>query len=383
MRIGSRHHDDQRLAHRISNNTVGNNTVGDKNSHRIPPGWLFKIPRITQGFGSNALQLFRRTQQVFPPSEISKNSTFQHRTLRHGVHMFPFSIGFPQVSECYKEEMNDGQSLEGCGGRRPRNRKNKTLHLLRRLPPSMGNEATAGEIVYSLNAVVHRNGFIDAPLKASRKIFLSPVSAFVPPVNSVTAQRCLVDIESNNVQVPNSTTYQVDIKLASSGCIFLGRPIPLKVYITRMKGIECEVFLNDYQSMLIETTNIQALGHFETRKHCQVIQTVSNMGQSVSPRNTPIQSSLCIHDDLWKAHRLPYNLTPTFETCNISRNYKLEIRLGLQFEMPHTQTRIIETQFPVYILNPRPHGRNLSTSDLPGYYDEKEVLNYGMGGASN
>ncbi|KAF7131279.1 hypothetical protein CNMCM5793_004393 [Aspergillus hiratsukae] len=128
----------------------------------------------------------------------------------------------------------------------------------------------------------------------------------------------------------------------------------MAISITRINGPGCDLVLNDFQSMLIETTEVRAHGSVETRTYLYVLQTVSNMRKRAYAGGTPAGSTVSLDKDLWKHHPLPYSLTPTFETCNIHRGYKLQIRLGFLFGLANVLTRVLEVEFPVYIVAPCP-----------------------------
>ncbi|GFF41805.1 hypothetical protein IFM46972_06665, partial [Aspergillus udagawae] len=163
-----------------------------------------------------------------------------------------------------------------------------------------------------------------------------------------------VILNPGNLEKSPPTSYQIDVRLSDGACLLLGEPIPLSVYMTRINGPACDPILNDFQSMLIETTEVRAHGSAETDIQLHVLQTVSNMHKRPYVYGTSAGSTMRLEDDLWKHHRLPRTLTPTFETCNISRSYKLQIRLGFGFGLANTVTRVLEVEFPVYIVAPCP-----------------------------
>lgn len=112
--------------------------------------------------------------------------------------------------------------------------------------------------------------------------------------------------------------------------LLLGHPILLNVEIINLDLDECKggVLLRNFQSMLIETTEVRARRSMEVHTRSWVIQTMTR-GQT-----EPVSmagSTLTFDGRLWSQHCVPLHLTPTFETCNISRSYKLEIRLGIEF----------------------------------------------------
>lgn len=112
--------------------------------------------------------------------------------------------------------------------------------------------------------------------------------------------------------------------------LLLGHPISLNVDVINLDLDECKsgVFLRNFQSMLIETTEVRARGSMEAHTRSCVIQTMTRVEHKP---NAMVGSTLSFDDSLWSQHCVPLHLTPTFETCNISRSYKLEIWLGIEF----------------------------------------------------
>lgn len=112
--------------------------------------------------------------------------------------------------------------------------------------------------------------------------------------------------------------------------LLLGHPILLNVDVVNLNLDECKsgVFLRNFQTMLIETTEVRARGSMEVHTRSCVIQTTTRVQHEP---NAMVGSTWSFDDSLWSQHCVPLHLTPTFETCNISRSYKLEIRLGIEF----------------------------------------------------
>ncbi|GAB1199000.1 hypothetical protein APSETT444_008332 [Aspergillus pseudonomiae] len=147
-------------------------------------------------------------------------------------------------------------------------------------------------------------------------------------------------------------SHQVDVELLNGQCLLLGYPIPLRIKLTKVGDRECFVWLNDFQTMLVGSTETHASGLVEKDTQFQVIQTMSNIHHVVSHDRALNGAELFIGDSLWNKHRLPITLTPSFETCNISQTYTLEVRLGLQCGYSKFRTTILEFSFPVYLAPP-------------------------------
>ncbi|OJJ37006.1 hypothetical protein ASPWEDRAFT_170503 [Aspergillus wentii DTO 134E9] len=150
--------------------------------------------------------------------------------------------------------------------------------------------------------------------------------------------------------------YDVDAKLTNGPFLQLNKPISLAVEIRSILGSPKEIVIHDFQSMLLETTDVRARGSLENQTRSWIIQTMTNLRLSiVAAHDSQDGSVLRVNDGLWSRHRLPSYLAPTFETCNITRIYALVIRLGIEFGANNRRT--VEFQFPVYIIS--------SGTDLP------------------
>ncbi|KAE8156815.1 hypothetical protein BDV40DRAFT_305707 [Aspergillus tamarii] len=185
----------------------------------------------------------------------------------------------------------------------------------------------------------------------TRNILFYPVHDFNLP-KTVLGRKCLLSINHDPVSSDSPLAYQVDVELLNGQCLLLGYPIPLKIKLTKVGDRDCFVWLNDFQTMLVGSTETHASGLVEKDTQFQVIQTMSNIHHVVCHDGTSNGAELSIGDHLWNKHRLPIALTPSFETCNISQTYKLEVRLGLQSGYSKFRTTILEFSFPVYLTPP-------------------------------
>ncbi|KAL2833342.1 hypothetical protein BDW59DRAFT_156843 [Aspergillus cavernicola] len=282
-------------------------------------------------------QLFKTNEQIFPPSKCATSFTSRAATVSPGEHAFAFTIKFPQASQCYKASFT---SLPGKHTSKP--------HLLRRLPPSTGDRTTPEEIKYSLETIVRQDGIICGTHRAIREIHLQCLSTISLPLSGqhgLTAEKTITSTAD-----PSSSTC-INARLSNGPFLQLGHPIPLEVEITNSTSdiTEYPISLHDFQSMLLETTTVQARGE-TTPPHTRsvLVQTMSNLrNQTPILSSNGDRTSLVLDATLWSRHCVPLYLTPSFETCNVSRSYKLEIRLGIGFG---DIMRIVEFQFPVYIV---------------------------------
>lgn len=83
------------------------------------------------------------------------------------------------------------------------------------------------------------------------------------------------------------------------------------------------------QIELIAYTNILAHDLARTETGSWVIFSRSNMGKALGGGADPVGKEWTIDPSLWNLIPLPNSVAPSFETCNVSRSYELEIRIGL------------------------------------------------------
>lgn len=98
------------------------------------------------------------------------------------------------------------------------------------------------------------------------------------------------------------------------------------------------IYLHDFQSMLFETTDVRAKGRSESHTRSWVVQTMANLQQPFVPEIRDSGETgggeelvFSLDKSLWSRYFVPPFLSPTFETSNIRRGYRLEIRLGIGF----------------------------------------------------
>lgn len=157
------------------------------------------------------------------------------------------------------------------------------------------------------------------------------MSAIPKPSQSVVVRKTVTcNTKAAGLLCP-PLTYEIQAELVNGPFVLLGHPIALSVKVTNINDEKPDVSLRDFQSMLIETTDIRAHGIMQSATRSWIIQTITNLGQPFLSAVPASGMVMTLDDAVWSRHRLPHCLTPTFETCNVTRSYKLEIRLGIEF----------------------------------------------------
>lgn len=139
-----------------------------------------------------------------------------------------------------------------------------------------------------------------------------------------------VTLDSEILGIAQPVSFHVEARLTHGPSLLRGNPIPLQVALTRISPEPCSVRLEDFQTMLVETTQVRVQEESEHLAQVWVVQTMANLGRSLA-----IESShrpVWVSKDLWDRHSLPDRATSSFETCNLRRTHRLEVRLGFRFQ---------------------------------------------------
>ncbi|PYH76999.1 hypothetical protein BO82DRAFT_406608 [Aspergillus uvarum CBS 121591] len=335
------------------------------------------ISRMEGSSHTECHQLIQEAQQIFPPCGQLDQDTSRFRTLGPKQYTFPFSVAFPTVSGCYKAHSTKSLEKHSQTESALPVRGQETPHLLRRLPPCTGDRSTPAEIAYAVEANIYIGGFLKQSIKQSRQIFFCPTSSPPPPRQSLARHRAVIIRchQSNNVTTAQevtaaiATTYHVSIELMCGAYLHLGQRLPIRVQITKVNAADHDLILNDFQAMIVEETEVRAAGQVRVQRVSRILRTVSNLRMFVCLAETPVGTAVNIPDDFWGGQLLPTAITPTFETCNVRRSYKLEVRLGFNSRPSKVQTRILEVHFPVHIVATEPAP---IPSSVPRFSDKQQ-----------
>ena len=72
-----------------------------------------------------------------------------------------------------------------------------------------------------------------------------------------------------------------------------------------------------------------------------------------------------IPDNLWRGQALPNTVAPSFDTCNVSRVYQLDVRIGLSYNGAAVGSKVRKGQAPRIVGLPivHIHGNNANMTD--------------------
>ena len=156
-----------------------------------------------------------------------------------------------------------------------------------------------------------------------------PLSRSALPWDPYQASQ-FVSFDRETSGYPGPLLWQIDTELLNGHFIMSGHSVPLRISITKLCQQSCQLWLQDFQIMLIETTQIQVHGSVSASSHCWMVHTVANLKQRLCSHNEPAGTVIEVPSSIWASHPVPDALSPSFETCNITRSYQLVLRLGFQ-----------------------------------------------------
>jgi hypothetical protein len=103
----------------------------------------------------------------------------------------------------------------------------------------------------------------------------------------------------------------------------------MRVLVRKLSESYETLFLQMLQIELICYTRIQSHDLQRTESTTWLIFSRSNMGIPLGRGGDPAGTEWMLDENMWNRLPIPPSVSPSFQTCNISRNYELEVRVGL------------------------------------------------------
>jgi hypothetical protein len=108
------------------------------------------------------------------------------------------------------------------------------------------------------------------------------VESFYPLSEPISPQRPskehqYVVVDPGPVSSTGTLTWQIEVELLNGPWLLLGQSLPLRIKIKKFYGENSRICLHDFQTLLIETTQVHARGSIEIFKRSWIIQTMANI----------------------------------------------------------------------------------------------------------
>lgn len=152
-----------------------------------------------------------------------------------------------------------------------------------------------------------------------------------------------LDIESSMDSDPEPPRVSVEARLPSPPILTCNEDIPLRVLVNRLTSFTGPLYCNNLQIDLIGYTTVRVHGMTMTDTDIWVITNLGNMGVLLGSASEDTPSTVEISAEYWTRLPLPPSVAPSFDTCNISRRYELEVRVGINYGNMKSSQHVVMT----------------------------------------
>ncbi|TKX19649.1 arrestin N-terminal domain-containing protein [Elsinoe australis] len=346
-----------RTAKSISVSTITIKLEGESSTRLLPP------PTPQNERPKPAIEFHKilyKTVTLFPPPELrSRPGEKSSFTLPPGTHEYAFSFKIPFNAACALDK-NAAPAISVSGmsveiARPPPG------HLRRPLPPTLRGFPGEAEIRYFLKATVARPNILKENIRAYVPFNFSPIEPPREPSTGAEAyarqkhqfiqgsaapsdqkpdlkgKRSIFSLKSVSLSdekppSPDSDPaphVSVEIRLPEPKILIANGDIPLKILCTALNDQTEHVFLQSLQVEIAHYTHVRAHQVHRNNQGSTVLLSKSNL---TIPLEFNDKREALVPPELWYGVPVPSVLPPTFEICNLSRNYELIVRIGLRYE---------------------------------------------------
>lgn len=131
---------------------------------------------------------------------------------------------------------------------------------------------------------------------------------------------------------------EMSARLPHPSILTCNKPIDLRLIAKKLAPANEEVYLTSLQIDLIGNTVVRCQDLVNTEVTRWVVVSRHGLSIPVSNPGDPVGAEMVVPDTLWRSDApLPNTVMPSFTTCNLSRDYQLEVKLGLSWGKPVPQ----------------------------------------------
>lgn len=312
---------------------------------------------LSEAYTDPSTLLFRyKVQMVFPPADVlegrSWGSAKATYTLPPGQHEYPFKFKLPFNNSCRGDRSTmPTVSMTNSGFEMA---KPPSQHVKKTLPPTLSGFPGEAEIRYFVKATVSRHSFFKENPRAYTPFNFLPIEPPRPAASgsevfarqkhsfsaSLTGEAPKLKVkgifgikkdDAAPAAAADAPFVRVDARLPEPAILTCNHEIPLRILVKRLNDSHGTIYLQSLQISLIGNTKIRAHEVHRIESMSWVIVSKSNMGIAIGAPSDPPETETVLNDRLWRGQPLPNTVAPSFETCNISRAYQLDIRIGLSY----------------------------------------------------
>ncbi|BAE64348.1 unnamed protein product [Aspergillus oryzae RIB40] len=292
-------------------------------------------------------KILYKVLNLFPtPAVFNENTPNTVWTFAAGTYEYPFQFKFPFNNACsFQNSMLTNLNISGLKVEVARD---THRHVKKTLPPSLSSFPQMADIKYYVKATVVRPQFYKENIRTITNINFLPIE---PPRTGNPGEETYARRQHGFAKSPSTSKMKslfqkgsssslrdssgdsprvsADIRLPNPSILTCNEPIPLRILVSKTSESFETIFLQTLQIELIAYTKILAHDLKRNETNTSVIFSRSNMAIPLGRGGDPVGTEWTIDASMWSHIPLPSSVAPTFETCNISRTYELEVRVGL------------------------------------------------------
>ncbi|KAI6249617.1 hypothetical protein HI914_01351 [Erysiphe necator] len=322
-------------------------------------------------------KILYQSQKLFPEDRLG---LFLHppRKLKAGRHKFKFNFQIPLETDCKDQR----QVLPDINYDLVSSREDVQCdHIKQILPPSLIGLPGLAEINYYIKVTVRCSPIFRDSL---RSIFRFRFLPLTPPgitrsENIFTATRIPFKFQekiiSNTKDLNKSEREATDItpigellvRFPQPAILISSEHLPLELSIRKLNKCSKQLFLVSFSLHIISQVKAIANRMEKINSSTWVFANLCGLSIEIGSVNDNENTECFISQNLWCHLQIPSNIGPSFQTCNISRSYELDIRVGLGFGTTKNiqpQTIFLSLRLPIEIYSgvPRSTIRDFITS---------------------
>ncbi|KAH8911703.1 hypothetical protein BR93DRAFT_932840 [Coniochaeta sp. PMI_546] len=131
---------------------------------------------------------------------------------------------------------------------------------------------------------------------------------------------------------------EMSARLPHPSILTCNKPIDLRLIAKKLAPANEEVYLTSVQIDLIGSTVVRCQDLVNTEITKWVVVSRHGLSILVSNPGDAVGTEVVVPDSLWRDAPLPNTVMPSFVTCNLSRDYQLEVKIGLSWGKPVPQS---------------------------------------------
>lgn len=311
---------------------------------------------------------------MFPPADILESraqTKTSSSTLQQGQHEYPFSFKIPFNNTCHQNKsLMPAVAMSGSGLEITQP---ATQHVKKTLPPTLSGFPGEAEIRYFVKTTVARHSIFKEnpraytpfnffpiepprPRPSGSEVFARQKHSFNTFANGEPVRAKMKGIFGMKSASPSSPTasdapsISLDGRLPEPAILTCRTDVPLRLIVRKLNNCQDPVYLQSLQISLIGLTKVRAHEVSRTESNSWVLMSKSNIGRQIGAPSDGINTETFLDDQLWRGQALPNTVAPSFITCNITREYQLDIRVGLSYAgSMQNATKVRKTQIPTIV----------------------------------